>query len=223
MEKIALKHAAIIRWTHWLNVPLLALMIWSGILIYWANDTYRVGYGDVTLFKFFPARFYAAFSINGHLAEGMALHFACMWALFLNGIIYVLYTLFSGRWRDLVPTKSSVFRDALHVVLHDLHLTQKPIPPRKFNAAQQIAYTLVVGMAALSVASGMAIYKPVQLSGFLALMGGYESARQLHFYLTMGYLVFFVVHITQVLRAGWNNGRAMITGYEMVEDDSTIP
>jgi hypothetical protein len=64
--------------------------------------------------------------------------------------------------------------------------------------------------------TGLAIYKPVQLGWLTWLLGGYEAARVEHFVLTLGYVLFFVVHISQVIRAGWNNFRAMVTGYEVV-------
>ena len=90
---------------------------------------------------------------------------------------------------------------------------------RKFNGAQQIAYTSVVLMGLGSVLTGLAIYKPTQLGWLTTLLGGYEFARILHFALTIGYVLFFVVHIAQVVRAGWNNFRAMVAGYEIEEVD----
>ncbi len=66
-----------------------------------------------------------------------------------------------------------------------------------------------------SVLTGLAIYKPIQLSWLCSLMGGYASARFLHFALTIGYVLFFLIHIFQVIRAGWNNFQAMITGFEI--------
>ena len=70
-------------------------------------------------------------------------------------------------------------------------------------------------MGIFSVLSGIAIYKPVQWHTVTALLGGYESARTIHFILTIGYVLFFLVHIMQVIRAGWNNFRAMVTGWEI--------
>ena len=65
-----------------------------------------------------------------------------------------------------------------------------------------------------SLLTGLAIYKPVQFEWLTAMFGGYQAARLLHFWLTVGYVLFFVVHVAQVIRAGWNNFRAMIIGYE---------
>ena len=215
MTRLERKHPRSIRWLHWINVPVLAVMIWSGLLIYWANDVYRIGLGDVTLLEFFPNWFYRLFNVGHRLAEGMSWHFAFMWLFTINGLLYVLYTLFSGEWRFLVPNRRS-FSEALQVLLHDLRLSKVEPPRRKFNGAQQIAYTTVILMGAGSVATGLAIYKPVQFAWLTGLLGGYEMARWEHFLLTVGYVLFFVVHITQVIRAGWNNLRAMIIGYEVV-------
>jgi thiosulfate reductase cytochrome b subunit len=196
-------------------VPLLALMIWSGLLIYWANDVYRIGWGNVTLFHFFPDWFYDTLGLDHQLAKGISWHFAVMWLFALNGIVYVSYTILSGEWRHLVPNRRS-FREAWQVLLHDLHLSKVEPPKRKFNGAQQFAYTGVILMGAGSLLTGLAIYKPVQLSWLTALLGGYPWARWEHFWLTVGYVLFFLIHIAQVIRAGWNNFRAMVSGYELV-------
>jgi thiosulfate reductase cytochrome b subunit len=216
MLRLEKKHPRAIRWMHWINVPVLAVMIWSGLLIYWANDVYRIGWGDFTLFHFFPAAFYRALHLEYRLAEGMAWHFAFLWLFALNGVCYVLYTFLSGEWRHLVPGRTS-FREAWQVLLHDLHLSKVAPPRRKFNGAQQFAYTGVILMGAGSLLTGLAILKPVQVSWLTNLLGGYEWARWEHFWLTMGYVGFFVIHIVQVVRAGWNNFRAMVSGYELVE------
>ena len=92
-------------------------------------------------------------------------------------------------------------------------------PRRKFNGAQQLAYTSVVLMGAGSLATGLAIYKPTQLAWLTNLLGGYEWARWEHFWLTLGYVAFFFVHISQVVRAGWNNFRAMVTGFEITSNE----
>jgi thiosulfate reductase cytochrome b subunit len=215
MRKLEKKHPLAIRWFHWVNFPFLFLMLWSGLLIYWANAVYRLGLGRYTLFTFFPERTFAALGIPYRLAEGMSLHFFFMWFFAINGFLYVLYTVLSGEWRYLVPNRRS-FREAIQVVLHDLHLSKIEPPPRKFNGAQQIAYTTVILMGAGSLVTGLAIYKPVQLAWLTALLGGYPRARWEHFWLAGGYVLFFVIHLVQVARAGWNNFRAMVTGYQIV-------
>jgi thiosulfate reductase cytochrome b subunit len=222
MKRLEKRHPLAIRWFHWINFPALTVMIWSGMLIYWANDVYRVGFGGVTLFKFFPEWVYRALNIDHRLAEGMAWHFFFMWLFAVNGSLYVLYTAFSGEWRYLLPNRRSL-REAIRVTLYDLRLSKVHPPPRKFNGAQQIAYTSVILMGAGSLLTGLAIYKPVQFAWLTLLLGGYEWARFIHFWLTVGYVMFFIVHLIQVIKAGWNNFRAMVTGYEVVSIEEAAP
>ena len=73
----------------------------------------------------------------------------------------------------------------------------------------------VILLGAGSLVTGLAIYKPTQLAWLTSLLGGYAWARGEHFALTIGYVLFFIIHIAQVTRAGWNNFRAMVTGYEL--------
>src|SRR5580692_4306715 len=171
MKKIVPKHPLAIRWMHWINFPILTVMIWSGLLIYWANDVYKIHVGRNILFAFFPESFYKSLNISYRLAEGMAFHFVFMWIFFLNGLVYVTYTLISGEWRYLLPNRHS-FKEA--------------------------------------VLTGLAIFKPVQFAWLTWIFGGYGGARVIHFILTLGYCLFFIVHVIQVILAGWNNFRAMV-------------
>ena len=108
-------------------------------------------------------------------------------------------------------------RDSWQVLLHDLHI-RKEAPARRgrYNEAQRLTYSLVLVLGALAIASGFAIFKPTQLSPLTWLLGGYTSARVIHFAVTIAFIVFFVVHIAQVARAGWRNFTSMVTGYERV-------
>ena len=214
MKTIVKKHPLAIRWFHWFNFPILACMIWSGLLIYWANDVYKISWGDKILFKFFPNGFYKTLHIPFRLAEGMSWHFAFMWLFFINGLLYVIFTIFSGQWRYLLPNKHS-FKEAWQVLLHDLHIKKYEPPFLKYNAAQRIAYTSIIVMGFGSLLTGLAIYKPVQFKTITWLCGGYEFARAEHFILTIGYVLFFLIHIAQVIKTGWNNFQAMITGFEI--------
>jgi thiosulfate reductase cytochrome b subunit len=199
------KYSRALRWMHWINFPLLALMIWSGVLIYWANPAY---------FEIpdFLSKF---FNIPERLAEGMGWHFFLMWIFALNGFAYVIYLFISGEWHTLWPRRHD-FRDSVLVALHDLHLRKAPpLQALKFNAAQRIAYTLVILMGGFALLTGLVIYKPVQMHYLTFLLGGYAAARLEHFILMIGFILFFIVHVVQVMKAGWNQFRAMVTGYEI--------
>ena len=215
MEKqLVKKHHLATRWFHWINFPLLTIMIWSGFLIYWANDVYAVRIGGTQLIKFFPQSFYDALHIKYRLSEGMAYHFVFMWLFFANGLLYVLYTIFSGEWRHLLPKRSS-FKEAWQVVLFDLRIRKTKPLQGKYNAAQRIAYSAIIFMGFGSIITGLAIYKPVQFQWLCNLCGGYEWARAEHFILTIGYCLFFIIHLLQVIIAGWNNFRSMVAGFEV--------
>ena len=222
------KHPLALRWMHWVNFPVLFTMIWSGILIYW-NDSdnaykhphaiYRVGIGNFTILRLFPDWFYQKLNVPYHVTQGLGFHFFFMWIFALNGLAYVLYLAISGEWRLLVPERRSVL-DAIQVTLVDLHL-RKGLPPQKrYNGAQRIAYTTVILMGFGMLVTGLAIYKPTQAHWLTSLLGGYETARWLHFWTTMGFLGFFVVHVGQVILAGWNNFRAMVSGFEIQKVDA---
>lgn len=217
MKKIKKVHPLAIRWFHWFNFPILFLMIWSGLLIYWANDIFKIGFGEYSV-GLFPQWFYEFLGIPYRLAEGMSLHFFFMWFFMINGVFYVAYTIFSGEWRYLIPDRNS-FKEAFLVTLHDLGLRKEEPPKVKYNGAQKIAYTLVIIMGLGSLLTGLAIYKPIQFSWLTWLFGGYEWARWVHFWLTMGFLMFFVVHVAQVVRAGWGNFQSIITGRKIVDTE----
>jgi len=220
MKRVIKKHPLAIRWFHWINFPVIAIMIWSGMLIYWANDIYKVRLGNKTL-KFFPDSFYKALHIPFRLAEGMSLHFVFMWIFAINGFIYVLYLIFSGEWCLIFPNKKSL-KESFLVVLHDLHLRKSAPSQKKYNAAQRIAYTGVIIMGLGSLLTGLSIYKPIQFHILCSLLGGYEWARAEHFILTILFTLFFVVHIVQVILAGWNNFRSMVTGLDVLPTGKEI-
>ncbi len=223
MKRIVPKHRLVTRWVHWINFPLLTIMIWSGLLIYWANPAYRLGWGDTTVLKLFPKSFFQALNIPFRLAEGMSFHFVFMWAFFGNGLLYFFYTIFSGEWRALIPLKTS-WKGAWLVVLHDLRIRKMPVPQvGKYNDAQRIAYTSIIFMGFGSIATGLAIYKPAQFYWLCSLCGGYAAARAIHFILTIGYCLFFLVHIGQVIIAGWQNFQSIVTGFEVVKEEPVIP
>ena len=204
MKQIIEKHSLILRISHWLNVLFLGLMIWSGILIYWAEQAYfKVG------------KEIGPFSIHHRLAEGMGWHFFIMWPFTLNGLVYLIFQLKTGGWREVVPSRKDL-KNSFFYLLHDLKIKKGSFDyQEKFNPIQKIAYTSAILMAMGSILTGLAIYKPVQLGWLTWLLGGYEAARFEHFFFMAGFVIFITVHLIQVARAGWNNFRAMVAGYEI--------
>ncbi len=226
-ESLALerKHPLAIRWMHWVNFPVLFTMIWSGLLIYWndsdnaykhPHEVYRVGVGSLTLFRFFPDWFYTnrLWDVRYKVTTGLGYHFFFMWLFAINGVLYVAYLLWSKEWKFMVPQRKSL-KEAIQVTLVDLHL-RKGLPRQtKYNGAQRIAYSSVIVMGLGSLVTGLAIYKPTEAHWLTTVLGGYEMARWEHFWLTIGFCAFFLVHVGQVVLAGWNNFRSMVSGYEL--------
>jgi len=225
--KLDRKHPLAIRWMHWVNFPVLFTMIWSGLLIYW-NDSdnayqhphavYRVGIGSLTVVRLFPEWFWKAINAPYRVTEGLGYHFFFMWLFAVNGLLYVIYLVVSKEWKFLVPDRKSLV-EAIQVTLVDLHLRKGLPVQKKYNGAQKIAYTAVILMGAGSLITGLAIYRPTQVHWVTTLLGGYEMARWEHFWLTIGFCGFFVVHVVQVMMAGWNSFRSMVSGYEIKAAD----
>jgi thiosulfate reductase cytochrome b subunit len=180
-------------------------MVWSGLMIYWANGVYK---------PFFPDWFYDALHLKYSLALGMGIHFMLMWFFAINGLVYLTYLAVSGEWRELAPDRRTL-SDALLVTLHDLRLIKTPPAQGKFNAAQKLAYGGVTVMSIFLILTGLAIYKPVQLHVLTSLFGGYEFARFLHFILMLAVVCFFFVHVLQVAKTGFGNFSSMIAGFEV--------
>ena len=227
-----MKHPLAIRWFHWVNFPVIATMVWSGVLILWANDVYplpsfRLHIPDhILLYTTSIKAIYSGgdvpempkplvdIALGFRLADGMAWHFALAWFFALNGIGYVLFLALSGEWKHLVPRKES-FKEAIKVALADLKFWKKPElakPGEKFNHAQRIAYSGVIALGLAMLVTGLAIAKPERLSLLVTLLGGYQLARTEHFLVTCLLVSFFFVHVAQVARAGWRNLRGMLVG-----------
>ncbi len=177
-------HPLVVRVTHWINAFAILIMVASGWRIYNASPL-------------FPFRFPNELTLGGWLAGALQWHFAALWLLVLNGIVYVGYGIFSGHFRrKLFPlTPRAVLNDMLAALRGKLAHDDLAV----YNAAQRAAYLAIILCLAVLVLSGLAIWKPVQLQELAALMGGYEGARLVHFF-AMALMVFIaLVHIAMVI------------------------
>jgi thiosulfate reductase cytochrome b subunit len=189
-------HPLVVRITHWINVLAVLVMVTSGWRIYNASP----------LFAF---RIPSEITLGGWLAGALQWHFAALWLLVLNGIVYVGYGIASGHFRrKLFPiSPRAVLRDVGSALRGRLAHEDLSV----YNAAQRAAYLGVIFALALLVVTGLVIWKPVQLHALGALMGDYEGARVLHFG-AMALLVFIVlVHVLMVILVP-RTFPAMITG-----------
>jgi thiosulfate reductase cytochrome b subunit len=197
-------HPLFLRVTHWVNAFAIIVMILSGWRIYDASP-------------FYPFEFPKEVTLGGWLAGALALHFAAMWLLVANGLLYLGYSLLSGHFRrDLLPIGP-------RAVWRDLRLALKGELPHvagNYNAVQRVAYIGVALVTLIAILSGLAIWKPVQLQELTALMGGFEAARRVHFFAMVGLVLFILLHVALAIRT---RGLviSMITGRAAHSGDET--
>jgi len=207
------RHHWIVRLTHWVNTVVLIGMMGSGLQIYGAYERFGIRGTRLPLpnpLDMHPAPHWAR--LGGWLAGGLNWHFFLMWPLALNGLLYLGYLLFSGEWRSLLFRPRDV-GPAIEMQKYYLHLEREHPPQGKHNALQKGAYSFIVLLGALSVLTGLSLWKPVQLWWLTALFGGYELARYWHFVAVWLFAAFIVVHVVLVFAVDPASLRAMITGW----------
>src|SRR6202142_2805152 len=185
-----------VRVAHWINALAILVMIRSGWQIYNASP----------LFKF---EFSKHIALGNWLGGALLWHFAAMWLLVINGIVYVTLGLATGRFRrKLLPiTPSAVLADAKAALTFQLAHDDLS----HYNAVQKMLYAGVILCGILIVLSGLSIWKPVQFQELTALFGGYDFARYVHFAAMAAIVGFLVVHVALALLVP-KSLRAMVTG-----------
>ena len=192
----AIIHPLWVRLTHWVNAVAMVVMIGSGWEIYNASPL-------------FPFVFPRGITLGGWLAGALLWHFAAMWLLAVNGLIYLVLGIATGRFRrKLVPIRpGEVLADARAALTGKLAHDDLSV----YNAVQKLLYLGVILAGIVIVLSGLAIWKPVQLQELTAVFGGYEAARYVHFFAMAAIVGFLVVHVAMALLVP-KSLRAMITG-----------
>jgi thiosulfate reductase cytochrome b subunit len=190
-------HPLWVRITHWINAIAMLVMIGSGWEIYNASP----------LFRFFT--FPDSITLGGWLAGALLWHFAAMWVLAINGLVYVALGLASGRFRrKLLPIyPGAVIADAKAALAFKLSHDDLTV----YNSVQRLLYAGIIVVAVVIVLSGLSIWKPVQLQWLTALFGGYDAARYVHFFCMAAIVGFLCVHVLLALLVP-KSLRAMVTG-----------
>lgn len=176
-------HPLIVRICHWLNAFAMVCMMMSGWAIYNASP----------LFGF---HFPLWATLGGWLGGSIAWHFAAMWLLAANGLLYLAYGLISGHLRGrLLPLRPAEIRDDL------VNALKLRLPHRAgvYNAVQRLLYLAVLVLGVVAVASGLSLWKPVQLWWLSGLFGGYDIARYVHFLAMTGIAGFVILHLALVV------------------------
>ena len=182
---VAVIHPRWVRNTHWINALAMFMMIGSGWQIYDASPLFD--------FLNFPPRL----ALGGWLAGALLWHFAAMWLLVVNGIVYVTLGFATGRFhRKLLPIKPrAVVRDFLAALRGRLSHDDLTV----YNSVQRLLYAGVLLAGVVIVLSGLSIWKPVQLKYLTALFGGYDFARYVHFFAMASIVGFLAVHVALAL------------------------
>jgi thiosulfate reductase cytochrome b subunit len=184
-----LSHVAIqpawVRVTHWINALAVVLMVMSGWQIYDASPIFPV------------LRFHPAITLGSWLGGALLWHFAIMWLLVANFLIYLGLNLASGRLRrKLLPIRFKSLATDLVAALRG-RLGHEDLT--HYNAVQKFAYLVVIADIVFLILSGLSIWKSVQFPLLRALMGGYDNARVVHFFAMSVLVAFLVVHVVMVM------------------------
>jgi thiosulfate reductase cytochrome b subunit len=189
-------HPAWVRVTHWINALAMLVMIGSGWQIYDAAP----------LFGFtFPRQI----ALGNWLAGALLWHFAAMWILMINGLVYLILGILSGRFRrKLFPIyPGEVFRDLFAALRGKLAHDDLTV----YNAVQKVLYLGIIVAGITIVLSGLSIWKPVQFQPLTSFFGGYNTARYVHFAAMTAIVAFLVVHVSLAVLVP-KSLRAMIIG-----------
>jgi thiosulfate reductase cytochrome b subunit len=190
-------HPRWVRVTHWVNALAMFMMIGSGWQIYDASPLFR--------FIYFPTQL----ALGQWLAGALLWHFAAMWLLVINGIVYVTLGIATGRFRrKLFPIRP---RDVINDFVAALRGKLAHDDLSVYNAVQRLLYVGVILAGVVIVLSGLSIWKPVQLKYLTAFFGGYDFARYVHFFAMASIVGFLTVHVALALIVP-KSLRAMIYG-----------
>src|SRR6201987_107934 len=185
-----------VRTVHWINAVAMILMIMSGWQIYNASPLFNL-------------RFSPSITLGGWLGGALLWHFAAMWILMINGLVYLITGFATGRFRrKLLPiTPAGVISDVKAALTFKLAHDDLS----KYNYVQKLLYAGIIVVGMVIVLSGLSIWKPVQLYWLSALFGGYEIARYVHFFCMAAIVAFVIVHVALAILVP-KSLRAMIIG-----------
>jgi thiosulfate reductase cytochrome b subunit len=190
-------HPLPVRIMHWINAVVMLVMITSGWGIYDDDVIVR----GVHFSQFWRLGDWAAWSLNWH--------FAGMWFLTINGLIYLVYGFATGRLREkLLPIRPA---EIVQTIVDTLHFKIAHEDITVYNAVQKLLYIVVIFAGISQVVTGLAIWKPIQFSGLVSLLGGFQTARVLHFAGMAVIVGFLIVHVALALLVPKTLG-AMVTG-----------
>ena len=204
----AREHPWAVRFCHWVNAVALFVMVGSGLQIFRAFPSFGAKVPQKDLLHW-PK----AYALGGWLGGGLQWHLTFMWIYIATGLFYLGYEILSGNYRQVLFVPSDL-RGVWPMARYYFFFGPKPEATKAYNPLQKMAYTSAIGLGVLSVLTGLAIWKPVQFSWLVWLMGGFHLARLWHFLVMWAILFFLVGHLVMVVLHGWNNFMSMVSGWK---------
>jgi thiosulfate reductase cytochrome b subunit len=193
------------------NVIALTIMVGSGLRIFNAYPAFARRGETFCCYPFAGRPIPAWLTFGGWLAGARNWHFAMMWVLVVNALIYLGFVYLHGEWRTLVPRRGDI-RDSWEMMRFYLFIRRTHPHQGKYNALQKATYFTLPILGAVAVLSGLAIWKPVQLAVLTDMLGGYVWARYWHFLAMVLIVVLSLVHIFMVFAVDPYSLRAIVTG-----------
>jgi Ni/Fe-hydrogenase b-type cytochrome subunit len=211
------EHPWVVRFTHWTNAAAIAILMLSGTRIFAAFPSFGPKIPERDLIDALPQ----AVTLGGWLGGALQWHFTFMWVFAGGGLLYVAGQFTSGHYRTVAFSKrdvSGVWPMARHYFLFG----PKPAATGQYNPLQKLAYTTAILLGAVSLLTGMVMYKPAQLSTLGTVFGGYHGARLVHFLAMCGILAFIPGHLVMVALHGWDNVASIFTGWKHHPDYASV-
>lgn len=203
------QHPWAVRFSHWATAVTVTVLTMSGLQIFNAFPSFGAKIPQQNLIDAVPE----AVALGGWLGGALQWHFTFMWIFTGAGLLYVVTQIVSGHYRTVLFKPGDV-RGVWPMARHYFLFGPKPPHTSQYNPLQKLAYTSALAFGAVSLLTGLVMYKPVQFSLLGSLFGGYHNARVIHFAAMCGMLSFIPGHLVMVALHGWDNFASMVTGWK---------
>jgi thiosulfate reductase cytochrome b subunit len=212
MSEVVKRNHWVVRLTHWVNVVAIVVMAGSGMRIFNAHPSFARPGERFPLNPWDGHPIPASLTFGSWLAGARHWHFAMMWLLVANALVYLGFLFLHGEWRDIAPRRGDA-RDVVEMIRYYLFVRKDHPRQGKHNALQRSAYFAMPVLGAIIVLSGLAIWKPVSLGFITVLFVNYKWARVVHFAAMALLLLLALVHVFMVFTVDPYSLRAIVTGW----------
>lgn len=209
-------HPLSTRIAHWGNALIIGALLVTGFSMF-SRDR------DFAFFvHLLPAGFWNLLHFTGSRRHTVTWHEWIGVAMAANGLLYAVFSLRNGSWRN-IALRGSWLKDAIQAAVAELRGPREAMQPLPYNAAQRLAYTSILAMGALMVLTGAALWFKHQIPWLLAALGGEHVVLPAHIIIATSFVLFIAVHVSQVLRAGWPTLRSMLAGPARTDSNVNDP